>query len=194
MPLRPQSVMTLLHSLLLSVALSAAELEVAHPLEVNAAYFGEMGLHPGLRAGVDVGLVVSPRHALIGGLRTGFYVAPGQHSALAAGARLAWRFTALAGFSAELFAGASLLGTFSTGDVYGERSDGTVGKVANAPYAAFMPEGGLTLGWNLSRTTLALPLRPFFNLGMFGRFPVNTHWVPHPFVEIGLAFIPGGRS
>jgi hypothetical protein len=163
---------------------------------VNAAYFGETVLHPGVTVGVERKLKFwGRRYGLVeqgffGEADVGVYWHARYDVAFFVLPQLGYRLVLPRGFRLEALLGLGYLHTFADGTVY-QANGGTATTVDDRGHAALMTSAMLGVGWDFTVGNHA-PFSLFLRAGIFGQYPYNTAVLPHLQAQLGFS-IPLGR-
>src|SRR4051812_18719640 len=150
---------------------------------VNAAYFGEMVLHPGAIVGAERALTHGARryglatHGLFAEADVGSYWHARNSAAFFVLPQLGYRLVFPHGFRLEALVGAGYLRTFADGTVYEVSGAGQVRTVDDAGHPALMVSAQLGIGWDFTVDDHG-PLSVFVRFGSFGQYPYNTAVLP----------------
>lgn len=158
---------------------------VASRFAVTAAYYGETITHPGVALGGEFYAFERPRYKLIAASKAGMYLHPHSHGAAFLDAELGQRVTAIYGLYGDLFTGVGYMHSWPWGDIYERAADGGVQRKRNLGHARVKFGGGLGLGWDLSKNSVA-PLSVFLRLDLFGEAPFNKGIALHGALMAGV--------
>lgn len=154
-------------------------------LALTTAYFGDMGVHPGLSLGAEYPLWHAGWQTCVAAASVGGYTHPGNHTAAFATAGLGYRVTLPAGFSADLSADAGYRHAWVAGDVYAVSPTGTVAPISDGGRPGGLLSLALGLGYDLTALHLGAD-RVYVKAGTFWEYPVNTFALLHLVGQVGL--------
>lgn len=150
-------------------------------MPLTLAYFGETFSHPGLMIGTERSVWHAGWQQLLVTSNLGAYQHAGNHNGLFLNAELGYRLTFPGGLSAEALAGAGVLYSLLSGDVY-LPSSAPPEPVRDSGRPTFMPSATAGLGYALGESRL------FARLQAFGQYPYNTYILLHLASLVGVTW------
>jgi hypothetical protein len=162
-------------------------------LSFSASYFGEMVIHPGVKAGAEYRFLGGERLSLSVPLYLGWYRHIRNHHMLSVESGLIVRLSGKGSLYGDLLLSAGYGLRKPDGSIYVDEEDGTIG-MDSAPWRSrFLCAAALGIGFNFGKKSV-IKLSPFLRLGAYGEYPYNGYVLPHPFTEAGLRMgLPGNK-
>lgn len=117
----------------------------------------------------------------------GFYKRQDYHTATMIGTDITYRATYPSGVFWDFNAGAGYMHLFYNTPVY-EYDNGSFTKKKFQGYANVVVKGAINFGMDFSKNNDRLPLGVYAGAGLFFRYPNNSYWVKHPYVQLGVIY------
>lgn len=119
----------------------------------------------------------------------GFYKREDYHTALMLGTELTYRATSPSSFFWDVNAGAGYMHLFYNAPVFVyDPKNQTFDEKKFQGYSNIVAKGSINFGFDFSKKEGAIPLGFYLGAGMFFRYPNNTEWVRHPYLQLGTMF------
>ena len=116
----------------------------------------------------------------------GFYKREDYHTAVMLGTDLTFRVTTPSAFFWDVNVGAGYMHLFYNAPtyVYDPKNNSFKEKKFQG-YSNIVAKGAINFGMDFSKKPNGIPLGFYLGAGMFFRYPNNTAWVRHPYLQLG---------
>lgn len=119
----------------------------------------------------------------------GFYKREDYHTALMIGTELTYRATSPSTFFWDVNAGAGYMHLFYNAPVYVyDPKSNSFSEKKFQGYSNVVAKGSINFGLDFSKKEGAIPIGFYLGAGMLFRYPNNTEWVRHPYLQLGSMF------